>query len=187
MRKMKRGRAFSECIKISSMTLYRPQSDSDLSHIDRIKTFAFDSKNSAMELEPGELISKVAVALGGLRMNSIDDTNTNMDSAQLGIHGFSDSEILASEHNFSDWSIETSGNQKPYQQKNSNIPLYGRNRRALSEVRIPIEDTIKVTNLTLHFMFDIIIGDGIPFYLFPTRFNYFHFPFLFEFHLFNFK
>lgn len=147
-----RERAFSECIKMrqrrrqssSSMTLNRPQSDSDLSHIDREKTFAFDARRAAVE--PGELLVKVAIALGGFRTNITDENMTvaSVDGrSHLGVHGFSDSQILASEQQYSDWSTETS-------EKSYNTPAYGRSRRALSEIRIPIEESVKVTNLMLH-------------------------------------
>ncbi|KAG5682182.1 hypothetical protein PVAND_011550 [Polypedilum vanderplanki] len=135
--KYRRERAFSECPKLrqkrqqsfSAMTLHRPQSDTDLSQIDRTKTF--DAQRAA--LEPGELLAKVTIALGGYRVDVADE---NDDESELGVHGFSDSEILASEQNYSDWSIETS-------EKSCYI---GRNRRALSEVRIPIEESIKTSN-----------------------------------------
>lgn len=152
-----RQRAFSEhCVKfrqrknmdggggggvnsISSMTLYRPQSDSELSHIDKEKTF--DAQRASVE--PGELLAKVAMALGGFQLNNADDdvigpgSSVNGSSRHLGIHGFSDSQILASEKNYSDWSLGTS-------EKSYITPVYGRNRRALSEVRIPIEESVKV-------------------------------------------
>jgi hypothetical protein len=150
-----RQRAFSEhCVKfrqnqrknmdggvnsISSMTLYRPQSDSELSHIDKEKTF--DAQRASVE--PGELLAKVAMALGGFQLNNADDdvmgprSSVNSSNRHLGIHGFSDSQILASEKNYSDWSLGTS-------EKSYISPVYGRNRRALSEVRIPIEESVKV-------------------------------------------
>jgi hypothetical protein len=140
-----RERAFSECIKtrqknrqsVSSMTLNRPQSDSDLSHIDREKTFAYDAQRAT--IQPGELLAKVAMALGGFRLNADDTDMTirSIDDSHLGVHGFSDSQILASEQDYSDWSIGTS-------EKSMNAFPYVRNRRALSEVRIPIEECVKV-------------------------------------------
>jgi hypothetical protein len=158
-----RERAFSECIKIrkqhkkrlqsiSSMTLNRPQSDSDLSHIDREKTFAYDAKRATVE--PAELLVKVACALGGFRMdeNMAAPSVTSSSNHHLGIHGFSDSQILASEQHYSDWSLGPSEKSfiTPTATTDGNIAAYGRNRRALSEVRIPIEDSVKVTNLMLH-------------------------------------
>jgi branched-subunit amino acid aminotransferase/4-amino-4-deoxychorismate lyase len=129
--KHRRERAFSECPKwqqhqkrrqrsASALTLNRPQSDTDLSQIDRAKTF--DAQRAA--LEPGELLAKVTIALGGYRVDVVDES-----AEELGVHGFSDSEILASEQYYSDWSIETS-------EQSCSV---GRNRRALSEVRIPME------------------------------------------------
>jgi hypothetical protein len=131
--KHRRERAFSEFgLRVkhrrqqsaSATTLNRPQSDTDLSHIDRVKTF--EAQRGVVE--PGELLAKVTMALGGYRKD-VGDENVN---ELAGIHGFSDSEILASEQYYSDWSIETSERS------------YGRNRRALSEVRIPIEESVKV-------------------------------------------
>lgn len=145
-----RERAFSEhCIKfkhrksginsISSMTLNRPQSDTDLSHIDKEKTFACNAQQATVE--PGELLAKVAMALGGFQMNESDNVVSVADSNNLmGIDGFSDSQILASEQNASNWSLGPS-------EKSFITPVYTRNRRALSEVRIPIEDSVKVKNL----------------------------------------
>lgn len=148
-----RERAFSECIKpkqkkqysISSMTLNRVQSDSDLSHIDKEKTFAFDTRRGAVL--PGELLAKVVIALGGYRIGDNEEQKqASIHSSAMGVHGFSDSQILASEQNYySDWSIEAS-------EKSYNTPPYRNNHRlrASSEIRIPIEESVKVFNLTLH-------------------------------------
>lgn len=153
-----RERAFSEhCIKfkhrksginsISSMTLNRPQSDSDLSHIDKEKTFAFNAQQTSVE--PGELLAKVAMALGGFNLNDTENVVSIAGSNNLmGIDGFSDSQILASEQNNSNWSLGPS-------EKSFITPVYTRNRRALSEVRIPIEESVKVKlyaiQLSFHF------------------------------------
>lgn len=146
-----RERAFSEhCIKfrhkkngglnsISSMTLNRPQSDSDLSYIDKEKTF--DAQRAAVE--PGELLAKVAFCLGGFQLNNSDNvmaassTNGSVHLGGGGVHGFSDSQILASEQHYSDWSLNPS-------EKSFITPVYRRSRRAFSEVRIPIEESVKV-------------------------------------------
>ena len=129
-----RKRAFSECTKIKqtkkqlhgSITITRPQSDSDLSFIDREKTFATQSQQ---QVEPGELLAKLSVALSEYR---------NGYPNHVGFCGLSDSEILADEANYSNMSIATSTDRY--------IPpeMYARSRRALSEVCIPIEKSVKV-------------------------------------------
>jgi hypothetical protein len=146
-----RERAFSECVRprqkkqrsISSVTLNRVQSDSDLSHIDKEKTFAYDTRRST--IQPTELLAKVVVALGGYRLGDNEDRRQNsIHSSALGVHGFSDSQILASEQNYySDWSIQSD--------KSYVTPPHQRSRmRATSEVRIPIEESVKVSNSMLH-------------------------------------
>jgi len=151
-----RERAFSECIKmkrqrkptsVSSMTLNRVQSDSDLSNIDKEKTFAIDATRASMSVQPGELLAKVVVALGGFRnaTSYVDDEyGSNSITAAMGIHGFSDSQILASEQNFhSDWSIGAS--EKSCVSLPPNIGMNReRKSRATSEIRIPIEESVKV-------------------------------------------
>lgn len=129
-----RKRAFSECIKTKQMkvhiqdsfTLTRPQSDSDLSFIDKEKTFA---PQSQQKVEPGELLAKISAALNDYR---------NGYSSQTGFSGLTDSQILADELNCSNLSIATSAGRYICP------PVNSRNRRALSEVCIPIEKSIKV-------------------------------------------
>lgn len=117
----------------SSLTLNRIQSDSDLSNIDKEKTFAYEPSKATVY--PGELLAKVVVALGGFR---VDETQSDHQSSSLGIHGFSDSQILASEQNYSDWSLGTS--EKSYVTPPHRIDR----QRAISEVRIPMEHSVKV-------------------------------------------
>jgi hypothetical protein len=146
-----RERAFSECIKprhkkqrsISSMTLNRVQSDSDLSHIDKEKTFAFDTRRST--IQPTELLAKVVVALGGYRLGDNEEKrHASIHSSGMGVHGFSDSQILASEQNYySDWSIQSD-------RSCVTPPRQHHRLRATSEIRIPIEESVKVPNLMLH-------------------------------------
>lgn len=129
-----RKRAYSECTKIKQITKQihepivstRPQSDSDLSFIDREKTFASQNQH---QVEPSELLAKISVALSEYRSGY---------PSNLGYCGFSESEILADEVHYSNLSIATSGGRY--------IPpeVHPRNRRALSEVCIPIEKSIKV-------------------------------------------
>ncbi|KAL7032741.1 hypothetical protein ACKWTF_007390 [Chironomus riparius] len=131
-----RKRAFSECTKIKqtkkplhgSITITRPQSDSDLSFIDREKTFATQSQQ---QVEPGELLAKLSVALSEYR---------NGYPNHVGFSGFSDSEILADEANYSNMSIATSTDRYPHSE------TYARSRRAFSEVCIPIEKYSKDSN-----------------------------------------
>lgn len=151
-----RERAYSECIKmgnkkrqsISAMALHRGQShysDSNLSQIDKEKTFG-SRRGTIM---PGELLAKVVVALGGYRVGDDEEQRqASMHSSVMGIHGFSDSQILASEQNYnSDWSIGASERSyvTPPQKRNNRL-------RATSEIRIPIEQSVKVCNLMLHLL-----------------------------------
>lgn len=145
-----RERAFSECVKpkqkkrrsASSTTLNRVQfnrSDSDLSHIDKEKTFAIDARRSS--IHPGDLLAKVVVALGGYRVGGNEEQRqASIHSSAMGFHGFTDSQILTSEQNYySNWSV-TASDKSYYTQTPSNR----RRLRAVSEVRIPIEESVKV-------------------------------------------
>lgn len=143
-----RERAFSECAKPkqrsrqspSSMTLNRVQSDSDLSYIDKEKTFAIDTRRNSVH--PGDLLAKVVTALGGFRVgNAEEQKEASIHSSVMGYHGLTDSQILESEQNYySDWSISASD------KVNFTTPLPNQRRlRAVSEVRIPIERSVKVT------------------------------------------
>lgn len=101
-----RGRASS------LVSIIRTQSDSDLTKIDRKRTFA--GMNS---VEPNDLLAKVASALGQLRPNDEDD-------GPEGVHGFSDSQILASEKTWGGWS-------------NVNDGRTDKRMRAASETKLP--------------------------------------------------
>lgn len=149
-----RERALSESMKAkrqrfaSSMTLNRGamyKSDGDLTHIDKEKTFAFETQRRGT-VGPGDLLAKVVSALGGFRLDDDEEQrHASIHSSVKGFHGFSDSQILASEQNYqSDWSITASD------RSNGTTPQ--RSRRGTSEVRIPIEESAKVcrTNLTQH-------------------------------------
>jgi hypothetical protein len=141
-----RERAFSECVRprqrkqrsISSMTLNRVQSDSELSHIDKEKTFAFDTRRGTVQ--PSELLAKVVCALGGYRLGDEDEQRqASIHSSVMGVHGFSDSQILASEQNYySDWSIAASDRSF------ATPPSHQTRLRSTSEIRIPIEESVKV-------------------------------------------
>jgi hypothetical protein len=155
----RRQRAFSECVsdrpredvRASSFTLNRIQSDSNLTKIDKEKTF--DMSNAAVQ--PGELLAKVVVALGNFRPEDRCDSRSN-----LGIHGFTDSQILASEQNYSNWSL--AGSEKSYMtepiqppQRPFKLPR----QRAISEIRIPIDDPSRVSFFFIHFNSQISQGN----------------------------
>lgn len=144
-----RQRAFSMCLRpglkglrsSSAMTLHRVQSDSELSNIDKEKTF--DARRGTAQT--GDLLAKLVVALGGYRPETEEPAAPSIHSSFQGVHGFTDSQILASEQNYnSDWSITAS--EKSYM-----TPPHKRNHRlrASSEIRIPIEQSVKVSNLML--------------------------------------
>lgn len=145
-----RERAFSECPRprqkkqqsISSWTLNRAQSDSDLSHIDKEKTFASETRRSGVL--PTELLAKVVMALGGYRVGDSEEQQRRMStySSPMGTQGFSDSQVLASEQSYnSNWSIPGSerGNVTPPK-------MIAKRLRATSEIRIPIEESVKVSD-----------------------------------------
>lgn len=146
-----RERAFSECIKLrqkkqrsmSSMTLNRVQSDSDLSHIDKEKTFAADTRGRSKNVMPGDLLAKLVVALGGYRIGDEEEVKqASLHSSVMGVQGFTDSQILATEQNYdSDWTI--GGSEKSY------VTPPFRPKRANSEVRIPIEESVKVSHFIM--------------------------------------
>lgn len=92
------GRPWS---KISTITLNRVQSDSDLHLIDRTKTF----ENSTNKHGNGDLLTKVVSALGSIRQ--YDENGRSF--SELGINGLSESQILSSERRrLSGWSLTRS-------------------------------------------------------------------------------
>jgi hypothetical protein len=150
-----RERALSECVRPSSrrrrrsasaLTLNRlhlAHSDSNLSYIDKEKTFNLQKA----AVQPGELLAKVVVALGGYRGNIEDGEmvermrqSSIYSNSTMGIHGFSDSQILASEQNYnsSEWSIAAS--------ERSFNPYSNRMRAASVDIKIPI-DEVKVKKI----------------------------------------
>lgn len=150
-----RERALSLCVRpssrrrrrsVSAMTLNRlhlAYSDSNLSHIDKEKTFNLQKA----AVQPGELLAKVVVALGGFRGNIEDGEmaermrqSSIYSNSTMGIHGFSDSQILASEQNYnsSEWSI-AAASERSYN------PYSSRMRAASMDIKIPI-DEVKVRN-----------------------------------------
>lgn len=104
-----RKRAYSEaCNPVlvngqldGTFTIGRVQSDGDLSRIDRVKTF----ERADSMFESTNILAQVVSALGAIRPTD-DDGNSVLDIAvEGGIHGFSDSQILASERTWSGWSL----------------------------------------------------------------------------------
>lgn len=80
--------------------LDRVHSESDLSRIDRKRTF--DESNSITR--PNDILAQVVTALGAINISS-EDEDYETDEELGGIHGFSDSQILASEKIDSRWSL----------------------------------------------------------------------------------
>ncbi|CRK98020.1 CLUMA_CG011389, isoform A, partial [Clunio marinus] len=142
-----RARAYSLCVQqadknqksLITHALSRVQSDSKLSNIDKEKTFAYDARRGAVQ--PGDLLAKLVVALGGFRPETDEQKLTSLHSSITGLHGFSDSQILSSENNYySDWSITES-------ERSLTTPTTRqRHSRAASEVRIPIDESVKKPN-----------------------------------------
>ncbi|XP_055610133.1 open rectifier potassium channel protein 1 isoform X2 [Uranotaenia lowii] len=86
---------------VSIPSIGRRLSDSDLSRINREKTFGIQAL-----VQPAELLAKVVTALGNI--TTIDeDGQSILEQASLGpgINCFTDSQILASERTWSGWSM----------------------------------------------------------------------------------
>lgn len=134
-KRMSRKRTMSECVYNregmseseiqSSLKLNRTQSDSDLTKIDREKTFAALNIN----VDSSDLLARVANALGNLIPTEIEPDN-NYNTNMYGVQGFSDSQILASERTWSGWSNNT---ETPPVQRHPR-------KRTCSEMKIPIDD-----------------------------------------------
>lgn len=134
-------RAYSVCdrprgLSASTVGLHRIQSDTDLTKIDKEKTF--DLANAAVQ--PGELLAKVVVALSNIRPDDQIDSRSN-----LGVHGFTDSQILASEQNHSNWSLNTSEKSYATVPIPQPTPFTHTRQRAISEMRIPTDYSHKVS------------------------------------------
>lgn len=102
-----RKRAYSEaCNPIlvnedGTVTLARVQSDGDLRRINRTKTFEMANPM----FENGNILAQVVSALGAIRPMDEDGQSVLDMAVDGGIHGFSDSQILASERAMSGWSL----------------------------------------------------------------------------------
>lgn len=135
-----RKRAYSEnyaqpldSSTISTLTLYRVQSEGDLSRIDKKKTFA----GADTTLKTGDLLSRVVNALGAIRPTDEDGQSVLELGIDGGVHGLSDSQILADERTWSGWSLAQSDGSY------TNPP---RRRRAASDFRVPQTDNIIISN-----------------------------------------
>lgn len=135
-----RKRAYSEnyaqpldSSTISTLTLPRVQSDGDLSRIDKQKTF----EGSDNLFKTGDLLSRVVNALGSIRPTDEDGQSVLDLAMDSGVHGFSDSQILASERTWSGCSLTQSDGSY------TNPPT---RRRAASDFRVPQPDSFSNSN-----------------------------------------
>lgn len=135
-----RKRAYSEnyaqpldSSTISTLTLYRVQSEGDLSRIDKKKTF----EGAETALKTGDLLSRVVNALGSIRATDEDGQSVLDLGIDGGVQGFSDSQILASERTWSGWSLAQSDGSY------TNPPT---RRRAASDFRVPTLDSFNNSN-----------------------------------------
>jgi len=129
----------------------RAASDSDLCRID--KKLTFEGVNAIVQ--PGELLARVVTALGNMRPADDNDGQSVLELASNtgGYHGFSDSQILASERTWSGWSLPSS-QDKSY----LTAPAFdNRSKRASSEVKIS-SDSMQVRSLTRHLIFLLYFG-----------------------------
>lgn len=114
---------------ISTMTMNRVQSDTDLSRIDKKKTF----EQNNQRLQNGELIARVVTALGSMRPTD-EDGHSILEMG--GVHGFSDSQILAGEQMHSRWSLAPSDGSI------SHPPKHRRGRAASDFLGLPAHNRI---------------------------------------------
>lgn len=110
---MLRRRAYSEVKgpdeSVTSSTLTRVQSDSDLSRINKEKTF----EGSETLFDTSNLLARVVSALGSIRPLDEDGQSVLDIALDGGIHGFSDSQILADERTLSGGSLSHSDTSFP--------------------------------------------------------------------------
>lgn len=121
---------------LSTLTLNRVQSDTDLSRIDKKKTF---EQNSTM-FQNGELIARVVSALSNMRPTDEDGHSVLEMGMDGGVHGFSDSQILADERSWSRWSLAPSDGSF------SQPPKQRRGRAASDFLGLPAHDRILSVN-----------------------------------------
>lgn len=135
-----RKRAYSEnyaqpldSSTISTLTLFRVQSEGDISRIDKKKTF----EGADTALKTGDLLSRVVNALGSIRPTDEDGQSVLELGMDGMVQGFSDSQILASERTWSGWSLAQSDGSY------TNPPT---RRRAASDFRVPPPDSFNISN-----------------------------------------
>lgn len=114
----------SECFGLRP--LQRSSSETDLTKIDKDATFAL-----ANAIQPCELLAKVVDALA--QNEELCEESETDDFEELGVQGFSDSEILRSEKYGSAWSL----GQKSAGSDKSAAPPKVLRTRAASDVKIP--------------------------------------------------
>lgn len=130
---MARKRAFSECPV--RQDLVRVQSETDLERIDKERTF---STADAM-VQPSELLLRVVNALGSHDHGEESDDEFDKEG---GYHGFSDSQILASENAYgSTWTLGSS-------QQARSLPPGRERQRAASEGKFPFQERGDPNDLT---------------------------------------
>lgn len=118
--------------------MHRVSSDGDISRVDRSR--AFDTTSPLVQ--PTELLARVFTALGTIK--AVDDEAQSMMSMGMGnggggIHGFSDSQILASERKNSKWSLS-------YSETGFAVPPPRGRNRAASDCRAPNRDNLYERN-----------------------------------------
>lgn len=133
-----RRRAYSEVKgpdeSVTSSTLTRVQSDSDLSRINKEKTF----EGSETLFDTSNLLARVVSALGSIRPVDEDGQSVLDIALDGGIHGFSDSQILADERTLSGNSLAHS---------DASFPNFPRQRaRAASVFHTPSHDYMHDSN-----------------------------------------
>lgn len=111
---------------LRATNLDRVHSESDLSRIDRRRTFDESNRIS----RPNDILAQVVTALGTINVDEDDDEDYDSELESGGIHGFSDSDILASEKNGSGWSLA-------YSDGSAAVPPSKERARAASDFRAP--------------------------------------------------
>lgn len=136
MPQVMRKRAYSEVTQPidSQENLGRVLSDSDLSRINKEKTF----QGAETLFDTGNLLARVVNALGSIGPLDEDGQSVLDMGMDGGIHGFSDSQILASERTWSGWSLAQSDGSY------ANPPLP--RARAASDFRVPSQENFGETN-----------------------------------------
>lgn len=123
---------------LSSATIHRVQSDSELSKIDKERTFDPLDQLSP----PGQLLARVVTALGSIRALE-DDNQSILDAAHGGMNIFTDSQILASERAGSRLSLARS-------EGNYSVAPTKKRARAASEFQPPPSDKLYGINDDVH-------------------------------------